>query len=168
MFTICVISFPWPAIFSGTIASNIALSKPEASRQEILDAASFVGLEQFLLKAPDGLQTPVQAMGINLSGGQAACIALARMLIQSPDVLVLDEALIPIDPKLRKLIYIRLLERFGANTCIFVSNEQMLHQKADRIVVLYEGRLVEQGTYSELMQKQGHYQMLYQQAVGVG
>lgn len=150
-----------PGIFTGTIRENIALGNPSAPMKEIVEAATMAQLDQFLLKLPQGFDTPVAPMGTNLSGGQAACIALARILLMKPSILILDEALAPCDPLLHDAVFARIFEKYRDATSIFVTDYLPVHQRADRIVVIHEGQVVEQGTYRELIQQKGYYYLLH-------
>lgn len=146
-----------PALFAGTIRENIMLGHPSASPKDILEAANLAQLDQDLLRLPKGLEFVVAPLGANLSGGQVARIALARILLMRPGILILDEALAPCDPTLKATIYAQILERYKDATCIFVTDYLPVHQRADRIVVLHEGQVAEQGTYEELARIQSYY-----------
>lgn len=146
-----------PALFSGSVRENIMLGNPTASNRELLEAIAMADLEEFLLRLPKGLDGEIQPMGANLSGGQAAGLALARVFLREPDILVLDEALTHLEPAAVARIFDRILEKYRQKTCLFVSDVAAIHQRADRILVLHEGQLVEDGTYDELMRLQGYY-----------
>jgi ABC-type bacteriocin/lantibiotic exporter with double-glycine peptidase domain len=150
-----------PFLYAGTIKENISIGQPSASMREIVEAASIAQLEQFLLKNPKGFDAPVAAMGSNFSGGQAARIALARVLLRKPSILVLDEALASLDPSLTGSIFSLLLEKYKKKTCIFVTDYVPVHAQADHIVVLQEGEIVEQGSYNELVNARGYYYHLF-------
>ncbi len=154
------VSIQKPALFAGTIKENIAVAKPYASMQEITDAAALVELDKILLKTPKGFDTPVLPMGLNLSGGQAALIALARVLLTKPSILVIDETFSPLDTFLKTSIVSKIFENFKDITCIFVTDFISAHQKADRIVVLDKGSVVEIGSYEDLIASQGFYHHL--------
>ncbi len=147
------------ALFAGTIRENLLLAAPDASPQALAEAAAWVDLDRFLNMSPHGFDTPVAPMGSNLSGGQAAQIALARILLKHPSVLVLDETLSPLDLPLQTSILGRLLERFA--TCVLVTDNMVVHQRADWIIVLHEGRVVEQGTLPQLIKAKGYYYHLH-------
>lgn len=155
-----------PSLFAGTLGDNIALSNPYASKQKILDAASFVNLDQYLAHSELGLDTPINPMGSNLSGGQSACVALARVLLQNPDILILDEALAPVDPSTKAIIYSRLFEMYKHKTVIFITDFLPVHQRADRILVMDQGRIIEEGTFETLVKQQGYY-ALYHRPVAI-
>jgi subfamily B ATP-binding cassette protein HlyB/CyaB len=146
-----------PALFSGTVRENILLGHPAATHRELLDAIAMADLEEFLLRFPKGLEGEIMPMGANLSGGHAARIALARVFLRQPDVLILDEALAALEPAAAGRIFERILEKYRENTCLFVTDYAPLHQRADRILVLQDGQLVEDGTFTELVRAKGYY-----------
>jgi ATP-binding cassette subfamily B protein len=146
-----------PFLYAGTIKENISLGQPSAPMREITEVATMAQLDQFLLKTPKGFDSPVTSMGNNLSGGQAARIALARVLLRKPSVLILDEALASLDQSLTGSIFSLLLEKYKKSTCIFVSDYLPLHVQSDQIIVMHEGEIVEQGTYNELVNARAYY-----------
>lgn len=146
-----------PFLYAGTIKENISLGQPSAPMREITEVATMAQLDQFLLKTPKGFDSPVTSMGNNLSGGQAARIALARVLLRKPSVLILDEALASLDQSLTGSIFSLLLERYKKSTCIFVTDYLPLHAQSDQIIVMHEGEIVEQGTYNELVNARAYY-----------
>lgn len=150
-----------PALFSGTMRENIALGKPQATLKEIVSAATMAQLDQFLLSHPDGFNMPVLHKGVNLSGGQAARVSLARTFLKKPSVLALDEALNALEPTLKAAVLQQVWRVFAKKTCIFITDFIQAHQKADRILVLHDGQVVEQGTFEELLTKQGYYYHLH-------
>ena len=150
-----------PGIFYGTIRDNITIGNPYASMETILEATSLTQLDQVLLKVPKGLDTPVLSMGSNFSGGQIAQMALSRILIINPRILILDEALSALDLSLQGAIFTKLFEKFRNSTCIFVTDYIPAHQQADKIVVLQEGQIVEQGKYADLIKSGGYYYHLH-------
>lgn len=150
-----------PGIFSGTIRDNITIGNPYAPMETILEATSLTQLDQLILKLPKGLDTPVFASGSNFSGGQIAQIALSRILIINPKVLVLDEAISSLDLSLQGAIFTKLFDKFRNSTCIFVTDYIPAHQQADKIVVLQDGQIVEQGKYNDLIKAGGYYYHLH-------
>ncbi|MDD3012216.1 MAG: peptidase domain-containing ABC transporter [Candidatus Gastranaerophilales bacterium] len=150
-----------PGIFAGTIRDNITIGNPYASMETILEATSLTQLDQVLLRLPKGLDTQVLSMGANFSGGQIAQIALSRILIINPKILIIDEALSALDLSLQGAIFTKLFEKFRNSTCIFVTDYIPAHQQVDRIVVLQEGQIVEQGKYADLIKSGGYYYHLY-------
>ncbi len=156
-----------PAIFSGTIKENIMLSTPDSSMENLLNAVSLAKLDSFVAKLPNGLNTSLISGGLNVSGGQAAKIALARVLITNPDILIIDEALNTLDFNEQMSIFKCLLESYRYKTCIFVTDFLPMHHWADKIVVLNEGFVAEDGKYSDLMSSKGYYYHLYSIQQGV-
>ncbi len=156
-----------PAIFSGTIKENIMLSTPDSSMENLLNAVSLAKLDSFISKLPNGLNTNLISGGLNISGGQAAKIALARVLITNPDILIIDETLNTLDFNEQMSIFKYLLERYKHKTCIFVTDFLPAHQWSDRIVVLNEGFVAEEGKYSDLISSKGYYYHLYSIQQGV-
>ncbi len=146
-----------PALFSGTVQENILMGNPTASNRELLEAIAMADLEEFVLRIPKGLEGEIHPMGANLSGGQAAALALARIFLRQPDILALDEALSGLEPASIARIFDRILERYREKTCLFVTDDLAIHQRVDRILVLHEGQLVEDGSFNELMRLQGYY-----------
>ncbi|MFH0701985.1 MAG: peptidase domain-containing ABC transporter [bacterium] len=158
-----------PGIFSGTIRENICLGNQNAGLETILEAISIVQLNELLIRLPKGLDTTVVSMGANLSGGQIAQIALARVLLMNPKILIIDEALSALDFSLQAKIFSIILEKYKNNTCIFVTDYIPVHKRADRIVFLHEGHIVEQGTYNELVKLKGYYYNLHSNGlIGAG
>lgn len=154
-----------PIIFAGNIKENIAIANPAAPMKEIVDAATSAQLNSILLKMPKGFDTPVATMGTNLSGGQTALICLARLFLLKPSILILDEALAALDPALNAAIFNEIFQIYKNKTCIFVTDYVPVHKKADKIIVLQDGQIVEQGSYSELMSSRGYYFNLYQNQI---
>ena len=150
-----------PAIFAGTFRENLLLGNPNVSTQELLEVMSLVELDELLAQMPKGLDTKLAPMGSNLSGGQVAKVALARTLLKKPTVLILDEALAALSFVSADALYTRLLERYANQTCIFVTDHIPLHHQANRILVLHEGKVVEDGTASQLIQAKSYYYHLH-------
>ena len=145
-------------LFSRTIAENVAFGRPEAPREVIDLAASKAGLGPDLTGMKEGLETVVGERGITLSGGQRQRAALARALLLEAPILVLDDTLSAVDTETESRILARLAERTGGpRTTILVTHRLACASMADRILVLDEGRIVEQGTEPELLAKRGVY-----------
>jgi subfamily B ATP-binding cassette protein HlyB/CyaB len=157
-----------PSIFSGSIRENLLLGNPHASMKDIANVVDFAQLEEFITRIPGGLDAELAHLGGNLSGGQAARIALARVLLANPQILVLDEGLSALEPASTKAIFAQIFERFQHKTCLFVTDYRPAHERADRILVLHEGQIAESGTYAELMRLKGYYYHLYQEDMTTG
>lgn len=149
-------------LFSATLADNIAFGAPEAPREAILRAALMAGLEQDLASFPKGLDTEVGERGLTLSGGQKQRVAIARALLRDPSILILDDALSAVDTLTEDRILSSLREFMHGRTTILISHRVSTVRDADRIYVLEDGRIVEQGSHTELLDLNGFYADLYQ------
>ncbi len=149
-------------LFSGTIMDNIKYGKPDATDEEAIAAAKLVGAHQFIEKLPDGYNTKIGERGAGLSVGQKQLISFARALLRNPSILILDEATSSIDPYtdllIRKAMRVLLKDR----TSIIIAHRLSTVRDADRILVIDEGRIVEEGSHEELMKKGGLYSHLYE------
>ena len=150
-----------PFLFSGTLLDNIRYGVPEASEEQVLHAAQRIGSGDWLGDLPDGLHTDVGERGANLSMGQRQLVALARVLIHDPAILVLDEATASVDPFTEAQIQEGLEEVFRDRTSIIIAHRLSTVVNADRIVVLEEGQVIEEGTHDALLKQGGHYADLY-------
>lgn len=148
-------------LFNDTIKNNILYGKPGASEKEIIEAAKSANIHDFIMSLSKKYETLVGERGIKLSTGQKQRIAIARALICSPGILVLDEATSSLDSELEKMIQ-EALERLVANkTTFIVAHRLSTVRKADKILVLSKGKIVEQGTHKELIKKKGIYHKFY-------
>ena len=148
-------------LFAGTVAENIAFGRPEASGEEIVQAAEAVGAHEFILRLEDGYETEVQERGSRLSLGQRQLIALARALLADPGILILDEATSSVDIGTERKIERALRLLLSGRTAFIIAHRLSTIRDADLIVVLEHGRIVEQGSQDELMQERGLYTSLY-------
>ncbi len=149
-------------LFSATIRDNIALGRPEAALDEVLEAARLAGLEPDLALFPRGLDTMVGERGITLSGGQKQRVALARALLRDPRLLLLDDCLSAVDTHTEEQILRNLRTVFEGRTVFLVSHRISTVQDADLILVLDHGRIVERGTHQQLLAFGGLYADLHQ------
>jgi ATP-binding cassette, subfamily B, multidrug efflux pump len=147
-------------LFSITLAENIALGVEEASEEEVLEAAMIAGLDPDLAALPEGIETVVGERGIMLSGGQKQRIAIARAVLMNPRILVLDDALSSVDSVTEARILRHLKEIMTERTTILVTHRVATAMQADQIIVLKQGRVVEQGTHAGLIARNGHYARL--------
>ncbi len=138
-------------LFSNTIAANIAFGRPDASREEIRQAARFAAADRFIESLPDGYETIIGENGANLSGGQRQRIALARTLLLNPPILLVDDTTSAVDPETEREIQTALSGLLHGRTSILVSNRLSTLIHVDRIFHVKEGRIVEQGSPSELL-----------------
>jgi ATP-binding cassette, subfamily B, multidrug efflux pump len=149
-------------LFSATLAENIALGKPEASLEQIEQAVAASRLSKDVDQLPDGYQTVVGERGLNLSGGQRQRAALARALLMEPRILLMDDPFSAVDSHTTDEILAGLIPFMQNRTCVLVAHRVATVAKADRILVLHEGKVAESGTHQQLLQAQGLYSALYQ------
>lgn len=150
-------------LFDGTVQENIALSAPDATAEEIVEAARIAYAHDFIMELPQGYNSRVGERGSSLSGGQRQRIAIARMVLQNPQLIILDEATSALDYNAERQVCLNLAEAFGDRTVFFVTHRLKTLESADMILMMDQGNLVEQGTHAELMQQKGRYYWLYQQ-----
>ncbi|MGK5012967.1 ABC transporter ATP-binding protein [Janthinobacterium sp. MDB2-8] len=151
-----------PFLFFGTIAENIAYGKPHASRQEIIAAARAAHAHEFILRLPQGYDSMVGERGQGLSGGERQRISIARALLIDPRILIMDEATSSVDSETEKEIQKALDNLVQGRTTIAIAHRLSTLHRADRLVVLDRGQVVEVGSHDELMAKEGAYFRLYE------
>jgi len=142
-------------LFGGTIKENIQYGNPSASLEEIIEAAEKSYCMEFILQFPEGLDTVVGERGIKLSGGQRQRIAIARALLKNPDILILDEATSSLDAESESIVQLALEELMKNRTSIIIAHRLATIRNVDRIFVLEEGTIIEEGTHDELYKKEG-------------
>ncbi len=148
-------------LFSGTIFENIAYGRPGASEAEIIEAAKQAGAHEFIMSTPHGYQTYVGERGVRLSGGQKQRISIARVFLKNPPILILDEATSALDNESERLVQ-KSLELLAKNrTVITIAHRLSTIRNADKILVLTEDGITEQGTHEELLERDGIYSQLY-------
>jgi ATP-binding cassette, subfamily B, bacterial len=150
-----------PFLFTGTVADNLRYGKPEATDEEVVNVASRVGGGDWLRALPQGLSTPVGEGGKGISMGQRQLVALARVLLQNPAVLILDEATASVDPLTEAQIQEGLDVVLQDRTAIVIAHRLSTIKSADRIIVLRNGQILEEGNHAALIARGGHYAELY-------
>jgi ATP-binding cassette, subfamily B, bacterial MsbA len=151
-----------PALFSGTIRENIAYARPGASEAELVEAAKAAHAHEFVERLPQGYDTVVGERGVKLSGGQRQRVAIARAILKDPAVLILDEATSNLDTESERLIEDALGKLLVGRTTLIIAHRLSTVRRADRLVVVDRGRIVEEGTHAELLSLGGLYARLYQ------
>ena len=151
-----------PALFSGTVRENIAYARPEASWADVERAARAAHAHEFVERLPAGYDTIVGERGVKLSGGQRQRIAIARAVLKDPAVLVLDEATSSLDTESERLVEDALEKLLVGRTTLIIAHRLSTVRRADRLVVLDRGRVVEEGSHVDLLTRGGLYARLYQ------
>ena len=150
-------------LFEGSISENIALNDPNIDNEKIVDAAKMACAHDFIMELPQGYATRVAEKGANFSGGQRQRLAIARMIIESPSLLIMDEATSALDADTEKKVSRNLMEVMNQKTVFFVTHRMATIMKADRVVVMDKGRVAEFGTPEELISKSGIFAALWNQ-----
>jgi ATP-binding cassette subfamily B protein len=148
-------------LFSTTIRENIAYGSPGASMDEIVLAAKAAQAHEFILELPDGYDTVVGERGVTLSGGQRQRVAIARALLLNPRILILDDSTSSVDTQTEKAIQQALANLMQGRTTFVIAHRVSTVHRADIILVMDDGRIVEQGTHSELLKRGGLYREIY-------
>jgi len=144
-------------LFNGSIAENIGYARPQSTREEIEAAAKAANIHDDILLMPDGYETQVGERGLRLSGGQKQRVAIARAILRKSPIIILDEATASVDVQTERQIQSAISELTGKCTIIAIAHRLSTIMNADLILVIHEGKIVEQGTHQELMDKKGFY-----------
>lgn len=150
-------------LFDGTVQENIALTNPDASSEEIIEAARVAVAHDFIMELPSGYNTRVGERGSALSGGQRQRIAIARTILQGPQLLILDEATSALDYNTERQVCLNLAQVYKGRTVFFITHRLTTIRNADLILMMDQGAVVEQGTHEQLMAQKGRYYCLYLQ-----
>jgi subfamily B ATP-binding cassette protein MsbA len=149
-------------LFNDTVSRNIELGRPGATKEEIIAAARHANAHNFIIESPKGYDTVIGEKGVMFSGGQRQRLAIARAVLRNAPILILDEATSALDTESERAVQAALEKLMQGRTTICIAHRLSTIQKADLIVVLDQGRIVETGTHTELVQRSGVYQKLYE------
>jgi ATP-binding cassette subfamily B protein len=148
-------------LFSDTIKANIAYGRPGATDEEVFAAAAAAQAHEFILELPQGYETVVGERGVTLSGGQRQRVAIARALLMDPRILILDDSTSSVDTQTEKLIQSALDRLMEGRTTFVIAHRLSTVRRADLIVVMDKGRIVQRGTHKELLKRGGLYRQIY-------
>lgn len=150
-------------LFDGSVEQNITLTSPEATTEEIVEAATIAAAHDFIMDLPAGYSTQVGERGSALSGGQRQRIAIARTILQRPRLLIMDEATSALDYQTERVVTENLMQALKGCTSLFITHRLSSIVNADKIVCMGNGSIQEVGSHSELMQARGPYYVLFRQ-----
>ncbi len=150
-----------PFLFNGTVRENIRFGRLDASDEQIVAAAKAVGAHEFIMQLRLGYENPVEEGGVILSVGQRQLISFARALLSDPRILILDEATSSVDAQTEQIIQSALATLLKGRTSFVIAHRLSTITNADRIIVIHDGQIIEQGTHNNLLEKQGMYYELY-------
>ena len=149
-------------LFTGTVADNIALGRPDASREEIKAAAAAIGADAFIERLPNGYDTDVHQKGARLSAGQRQLVAFARAFLADPAILILDEATSSLDVPSERLVQQALQTLLADRTALIIAHRLSTVEIADRVLIIDAGRVIEDGSPADLVAADGEYAALHQ------
>ncbi|HWO43024.1 MAG TPA: ATP-binding cassette domain-containing protein, partial [Candidatus Eisenbacteria bacterium] len=148
-------------LFNDTVRNNIAYGDPKRPLEEVIAAAKAAHAHEFITALPNGYDTVIGEMGLQLSGGQRQRLAIARALLKDAPILILDEATSALDAESERLVQKALENLVSARTTLVIAHRLSTIRRADRIVVLVDGMIVEEGTHDELLARKREYSRLY-------
>ena len=148
-------------LFNDTVRANIAYGKPEASGEELLNAATAAYAHEFILELPNGYDTVIGERGVRLSGGQKQRLSIARAILKNPPILILDEATSSLDTASEIMVQRALENLMNDRTAFVIAHRLSTVRKANRIIVMDRGRIIESGSHEELLEREGIYKKLY-------
>jgi ATP-binding cassette subfamily B multidrug efflux pump len=155
-------------LFSGSVRDNIRYGRPSATGEDVIAAAQAAQAHNFILGLPQGYDTHIEERGVNLSGGQKQRLAIARALLTRPKILILDDSTSSVDVETETKIQDALEAQHDRHTSLVVAQRISTVLKADKIVVIDQGRIAAEGTHRELMQSSSIYQEIYDSQLGNG
>jgi ATP-binding cassette subfamily B protein/subfamily B ATP-binding cassette protein MsbA len=153
-----------PFLFAGTVMDNIRYGRLEATNEEVIEAAAAVGAHAFITKMPQDYESEIEEGGANLSVGQRQLLSFARALLADPRILILDEATSSVDTQTERIIQEALARLLQGRTAFIIAHRLSTITRADKIIVIDDGKIIEQGTHQELLAQRGHYYRLYTRA----
>jgi subfamily B ATP-binding cassette protein MsbA len=152
-------------LFNDTIFNNIAFGKPNATQEEVINAAKIANAHDFISQCADGYQTNIGDRGLKLSGGQRQRLCIARAVLNNPPIMLLDEATSALDAESEKLVQDALNKLMQNRTSLVIAHRLSTIQNADKIIVLDAGKIIQSGTHQELMKENGLYRKLIEMQV---
>ena len=147
-------------LFVGTVFDNIRYGKPDATREEVIEAAKNANAHEFIMSLPNGYDTDIGQRGIKLSGGQKQRLSIARVFLKNPPILIFDEATSALDNESEKVVQ-DSLEKLAKRTTFVIAHRLSTIKNAEKIIVLSEDGIEESGTHEELIARKGTYEKLY-------
>ncbi len=154
-------------LFPGSIMENIKVAKPNATNEEVIEVCKKLGIHEFIMRLPNGYETDAGEAGKLLSTGEKQLISFARAMLKNPPILILDEAISSVDLETEQMIINAIRKLLENRTAIIIAHRLTLARSCDKIIVLVNGEIVEEGSHEELMKKKGIYYNLYTSQIGV-
>ena len=151
-----------PILFNDTIFNNIAFGVKDAGMEQVIQAAKIANAHEFIMDKEKGYDTVIGDRGMMLSGGQRQRLSIARAILKNPPILILDEATASLDTESERIVQQALDYLMSSRTTISIAHRLSTVKKADEIIVMNEGRIVERGKHDELIEKNGYYKKLYE------